>query len=262
MSSRDTSHLQPYLPPRDVSDSTRESPPPSIGPPLPLRQPVQSTHFTEAERRAQVPFLHHKVLGCDSSGLEYPIKDHDITLRIPAGAVPAGKKIHFEIAVAMFGPFKFPEDTQPISPILWLCILEDCKLGKPFQVIVPHFLTGLTKEGVEKHGIAFTKANHLKHTEEGGQMKYTFQPCDENPYLATYGGRSFGILSTHHCCFYCLQANQTSDLAMDAGYCLTRIEAFVSQQRSEVHFAAVYCLPTCLRVNTGPLCNKHTSRSH
>ena len=205
-------------------------------------------YFTEAEKRAHVPFHHHKLLECDCRGQEYTIKDHDITLRIPEGAIPVGKKIHFEIAVAMFGPFRFPENMQPISPILWLCLQEDSALTMPFQVIFPHFLSELTKEKAQYHQINFAKADHNKYFIEDGQMKYTFQPCDTKPYFASSGSRSFGVLLANHCCFYCLQANQTQELAMDAGYCLARIESFISQQRCEVYFSAVYCLPTCLRV--------------
>ena len=243
----------PPLPPlsqQRINELPNDSSSESLAPPLPPRWPILSPQsFAEAEKRAQVIFLHQKVLDCDTSGLVYFIKDHDITLRIPVGAVPSGKKIHFEIGVAMFGPFKFPEGTQPISPVLWLCLLEDCKFNKPFQVILPHFLTGLTKEGVDKHQVVLMKANHSDRLEEDSQMKYIFQTSDVTPNFTTHRGRSFGIISMDHCCFYCLQANQTSELAMDAGYCLTRIEAFISQQRSEVHFAAVYCLQTCLRVS-------------
>ena len=64
------------------------------------------------------------MLECDFNGREYTNVDHDFTLRIPKGAVAEGEKVHFEIAVAMCGPFNFPEGTKVISPILWLCLLE------------------------------------------------------------------------------------------------------------------------------------------
>ena len=216
----------------------------------------QSPHFTEAEKKAQVPFLHHSVLECGSSGREYTIEDHDITLRIPSGAIPTGEKVRFEIAVAMFGPFKFPRDTQPISPILWLCLLDDYVLSKPFQVILPHFLRALTKKGLKKHQIVFAKADHRDQTtyyvnfsESKDQIEYAFEPCESMPHFATHGKYSYGILMTNHCCFNCLLAKQTPELAMDAGYCLTRVEAFISQQRSEVYFVAGYFLKSCIKVS-------------
>ena len=209
----------------------------------------QTPYFSAAEKNAQVPFLDHRMLECDCNGREYTNVDHDITLRIPEGAVAEGEKIHVEIGVAMYGPFIFPENTQPISPILWLCILEeDVELKKPFQVVLPHYLTGLSKERVQYHQVCFAKASHNDYTFVDNQMTYKFLASDTEPLLASSGYRSYGVLVSKHCCFYCLLAKKTPQLATDAGYCLTRIESSVSPQRSEVYFCATFFLDTCLRV--------------
>ena len=209
----------------------------------------QSTYFHTAEETAHVPFLDHQILEVDCAGREYTNVDHDITLRIPEGAVAEGKKIHFEVGVAMYGPFIFPENTQPISPILWLCILEeDIELRKSFQVVVPHYLTGLSKERIQHHQVRFSKASHCNYTFVDNQMTYKFQYCDSKPHLASSGYRNYGVLLSKHCCFYCLQASVTPELAMDAGYCLVQIESSLSLQRNEVFFAGIYFLDTCLRV--------------
>ena len=177
--------------------------------------------------------------------------DHDFTLRIPEGAVAEGEKVHFEVGIAMYGPFIFPENTQPISPILWLCLLEeDVELKKPFQVILPHYLTGLSKERIEHHQVRFIKANHNDYTFKGDQMSYKFWSCDTKPLFASNGNKSYGILISKHCCFLCLEANVTPELAMDAGYTLVRIESPLSLGRNEVIFAATYFLDTCSRVHT------------
>ena len=213
---------------------------------LPPEPTNRSPHFTKAER-AGVPFLHHTILECDHHSQEYTIHDHDITLRIPEGAVPTGEKIQFEIAVAMYGPFKFEKDMQPISPIIWLCFDEGVTLNKPFHVILPHFLTGLTYEKAQYHQVVFAKASHSKYSIEDGQMKYSFQPCNAEPYFASCGGRNFGVLVTNHTCFYCLQARKTPELVTDAGYWLARIDCF-NERHMEVTFTAVYCIRTCLKV--------------
>ena len=208
-----------------------------------------------AGNKLQVPFLHRTTLECGHNGLEYTNKDHDITLKIPKGAVPVNERIHVEFAVAMYGPFRFPESTQPISPIVWVCFEENVILSNQFQLIIPHFLIGLTKEKVKFYQVKFAKANHRDCSIIDNEITYTFQPLDIlEPSLASSGNKSFAVLSTDHCCFYCLQAsNTTCELAMDAGYCLARIEAFIDQQKSEVYFLAVYCLPTCLRVRSTSL---------
>ena len=213
----------------------------------------RSEYYNEAERTAQVPFLDHQMLECDCSGREYTNNDHDITLRIPEGAVADGEKVHFEVGVAMYGPFIFPENTQPISPILWLCLLEEnAQLKKPFQIILPHYLTGLSKERlIQYHQVGFAKAGHNDYTFEGSQMTYKFQCCNTEPQdfhciSIANAYKSYGILASKHCCFYCLQADQSRDLAKDAGYSLARIESCFN---SQIHFAATYVLDTCLRVS-------------
>ena len=153
--------------------------------------------------------------------------------------------------MAMYGPFNFPKYTQPISPILWLCILEeDVELKKPFQITLPHFLTGLTEERLFYHEAGFAKASHNNFTfQNSGQMYYSFLPCHIKPQFTSSGCRDYGIVSLNHCCFYCILAKQTQELAMDAGYCLVRIEASLTPYRNEIIFSTIYFLDTCLKVS-------------
>ena len=176
---------------------------------------------------------------------------HDITLRIPEGALAKGEKVHFEIGVAMYGPFMFPENTKPISPILWLCKLEESvELKKPFQVVLPHYLTGIPKERVQYHQVGFAKVNHNDYSFIDNQMTFKFQKSEVEPIFASSGYRNYGVLVSKHCCFYCLQAKQTKELAKDAGYCLIRTESFLTPERNELYFSVTYFLETCLRVRS------------
>ena len=200
-----------------------------------------------------MPFLRHQVLECDCRGLQYTIENHDITLRIPEGAIPEGKQAHIEIDVAAYGPFIFPKNTQPISPIVWLCILEkDIQLQKPFQLILPYFLMQLTKENIQDHQIEFVKATDDYITDED-QLRYKFRSCDIEPLFASSGDRNYGVLESMHCCYHCLKAKTTQKIARDAGYCLTRIECSrpshePSLQINEIYFAVTYFLKTCIEV--------------
>lgn len=150
----------------------------------------------------------------------------------------------------MYGPFIFPENSQPISPIVWLCILEeDVELKRPFQVIFPHYLTGLTNEEVHQHHISFAKTSHNDYYWLDGQMCYTFQQCDIKPLLARSGHKSYGVLTSKHCCFLCLLGKMAPELAMNAGYVLVRFELAPSPQQYEIHFCACYFLNTCVQVS-------------
>ena len=217
-----------------------------------IQQVHQTTYFSTAEKTANVPFLDHGMLECDCAGREYTNINHDITLRIPEGAVAEGEKVHFEVGVTMYGPFIFPENTQPISPILWLCLLEeDAHLKEPFEVILPHYLTGLSEERIEHHQASFAKANHRDYSFEDDQMTYRFQHCVTEAQVlhASSGHKSYGVLVSKHCCFYCLLANKSVELAIDAGYCLVRIESSPSSLRNEVYFSTIYFLKTCIKVS-------------
>jgi hypothetical protein len=174
--------------------------------------------------------------------LVYTINEHDITIRFPFGAIDVGETLQFEVGVTMFGPFKFLDDIRPISPILWLCPLnESIRLRKPFQLILPYFRI-LPKDKNRDHEIVFAKSNHGDHEENC----YTFSVCDMKPIFASTGSKSYGILETNHCCFHCLEARITPQIARDAEYyVLVRLESFLKQ---EVQFCAIYPLNSCLKV--------------
>ena len=181
---------------------------------------------------------------CNCDGITYTIEDHDITLRIPEGAVEQGKVVHFDIGVAMYGPFIFPEDSQPISPIVWLCQLEeDVELKKPFELILPHYLIGLTVDQLHLHHVRFAKARHDRLTD------YKFKElCDIRPYFVTRESKSYGVLKSTHCCYLCIKAKKTPELLKDCTYCLARVKSLVANQVHSVYFIASYFLKTCIEV--------------
>ena len=95
--------------------------------------PVAVNFRSEAMKQGNVSFVDHNVLECDYNGIEYTNKKHNFSLRIPEGATSKGEKICFEIAIAMHGPFILPKNTHLVSPILWLCPLEEnVTFNKPF----------------------------------------------------------------------------------------------------------------------------------
>ena len=179
---------------------------------------------------------------CSHYGLEHTITGHNITLRIPEGAVGKEAKLSLEVGVLMFGPFVFPENTQPISPILWFCPAEiDYQLKKPFTITLPHCLSVQAVEKMDAAcNIQFSKAKH----DQDQATRYNFQVVDSRPLFASGGCRNFAVLQIQHFCFYCLTANITKDI--DIEYCLVQIERPM-QQRSEIHFLVIYLLDTCLK---------------
>ena len=183
--------------------------------------------------------LYHATLECSHNGLEHTIAGHNITLRIPKGAIDIGDKLFFDVGILMFGPFIFPENTRPISPILWLCPSEDYRMKKPFKIILPHFLSSRAVVKMNSNNIRFAKAKHNQ-----SQTKNEFQFVNSRPLFASSGSRNFAILQIQHFCYYCLIGNIVKD--GDIEYCLVQVERPI-QQRSEIHFLAIYLLDTCIK---------------
>lgn len=201
-----------------------------------------SIPFKLAKENALVPFLYHQIMKCDEGGLDVNIIDHDISLKIPYGAIAKGEQLIIEVGVTLYGPFNFSTKKRPVSPILWLCILEKVELQKPFVIILPHFIAS---EKYQQYDLAFAKADHSLCTEH---VSYTFKTCDSDVQFTSIKNRHYGILQTRHCCFYCLEANYTSDLVSNAEYCLARIKTKPSTD-IKVYFCVIYLLETCLRVS-------------
>ena len=191
--------------------------------------------------RAGVHFFYQRTLECDNAGLDHTIHGHNITIRIPEGAVPPGDKLLMKVGVTLFGPFTFPENFWPISPLLQLCPseIDHYEFKKPLTVILPHFLSEKTIEKLTPGEVCFTKANH-NYSEENG---YKFELIDTKPMFATSGSRNFGVLQIQHCCYLCLQKGKNLE---GAKYNLVKIERPL-QQRGEIHFLVTYFLDTCLQ---------------
>ena len=189
------------------------------------------------------------MLECDFSGREYTNVDHDITLRIPEGAVAEGEKVHFEIAVAMYGPFIFPEGTKVISPILWLCLLEEAAtLRKPVEIVLPHYLS--QTGDVDQYGIGFLKANHSDYEmNDSCQISYNFRPLVTDKMLVYRENQGYGIILTDHFCYVCLTAPDRPVITENTNYCLARVcTSNNSESLQQVIFCTLYHLPTCITV--------------
>lgn len=199
--------------------------------------------ISETVMKAQVSFLHcqQQLLECGWNGLEYTNEEHDITLRIPKGAVAKGMRVHIQFGVTMYGPFSFPENIQPISPILWLCLQEeDAKLKKPYQVVLPHYLSDKARE----YCTGFAKANHNK----SDQSSYDFLTLDVYVKLISKESQGYGLAEIDHFCYMCLIAEKKPKITTDINYCLATVECISQLSRQNVIFCVSYFLRTCVQV--------------
>ena len=73
----------------------------------------------------------------DHNGGILIIKEHDVTIIVPELAVSKGKKVEVKAAASLIGPYKLPDDCDPVSVFVW--VGADYLFKKPVQIRIPHF---------------------------------------------------------------------------------------------------------------------------
>ena len=191
---------------------------------------------------SKIPFLHHQLLECDYNGKEYAIDGHDIALRIPIGAVPKGERLHFEVGVAMYGPFNFPNHVRPVSPIFWLRFI-DKKVSLTVEIFLPHCFIGLTRDTKHDQEVSFVKAD-LKDINVN-ELRYNFHlHSDGANFLQS---KSYGILETNQSGLFCITYPKTSNHS-SINYYLARIDIPPVPPVHEFYFYILYNLSTHKKV--------------
>ena len=204
-----------------------------------------------------------KDLYFDSSGLEHRINEYDITVKIAEGSIPEGQTAHLKVGAALNGPFKSSSGKRPISPILWLCPEGELTLSKPIEIVLPHILTNVTTEDVQKFGIQVAKANHKDFvTSPDNHIHYIFNSfkVNEMRFESNTTG-NYVAMKVTHCCFLCLEAYRQEQMdptvaqamAKRMGYCMHCIECLKSPYPSSplketIFFCASFFLEKCIKV--------------
>ena len=209
--------------------------------------------FTSLIQLAKTEFPHDIIGGvecqeCGPQGSIIDLKEHGIRINIPCGAID--RKVEMEFAVCLTGPFKFPANKRPVSPILWICTREDImKFNKPIEVILPHIFPELSKQEIAELDLSFVKADHSKDYSiiDDGSKSYSFSEIERSDSHLQGG---YGILNLNHCCYLCIQGNDNNRAIVDkAQYCLSQFhDQFTYESRNVVIFCATYSLKTCLKV--------------
>ena len=185
-----------------------------------------------------------------SEGKTFTSLDHDITIKVPPGAVQNRDEVEIEVGVLLHGPFKFPDGIKPISPILWICTKSDSKFRKPVEITLPHVLSSLTEKESKIYGVGFLKADHRASIlKQGSSSKYfQFKSCGDTRAIFS---SNQGTINMDHFCFLCIGAQKSRQVYQRASYCLTRIDPKpwpAHNPETTIYFCISYFLPTCLKV--------------
>ena len=202
-----------------------------------------------------IPFCNPiEVFPCDRGAT---IEIDNVTIIVPPGAVPTGLTAHIEVGIALHGPFAFPKNYQPVSPVVWLCFQEDFELLLPLIIKLPHMVTDTSKVP-----LTFAKANHCEYGYAYAKEKrlYNFKRVvDGDSYftnLTQENQNGYGTLHVKHCCLYCIHAKITPALAKSSGYCLHTLIEEKTPSRCRIVHVCTYSLKQCFKVGVKfPLAN-------
>lgn len=196
---------------------------------------------------SHIPFLGPTTfIKCDSSGGVYHDPVHDFSVRIPETAVPEGASITIEIGVMLSGPFQFPTDLKPVSPIVWLCVRnqENFEFVKPVQIILPHYLHIASQDDLNRLQLTFLKAKHAV----SDNSLYQFTQAEGTATIEVQSTQ--GTLSTKHFCFLCIAAKLSPEDTDKVNYCLVQVQPCTLETSSwMVYFCVAYFLQTCIEVS-------------
>ena len=176
----------------------------------------------------------------DSTGYVYKNECHKFSIEFPQGAILKNDKVIVSIGIMLHGPFIFPSDMKPVSPIYWICCHPDVKLLKNIKFRLPHIMD---TEGREQAEIPIYFAKALHHKDTSGQHRkktYSLEIMDKATPLHDHQAE----FETDHFCFTCLM--EKKDKNSRHVYCCI---PFVDDRKSIIHLIVTYLLDTCIEVN-------------
>ena len=181
-----------------------------------------------------------------------------ISIHVPDGAVPVRRRMHLEIGSAMHGNFSFPENMQPVSPILWMCPQEDIALQKPFKITLPHAVK--YEEGTSE--LVFLKACHEQLPGTASVECKTFEFEQMTDYKRIEFNERNGSAFTQWFCCLCIAENVSKPVPKK--YFLFRTQPpSCNASRFAVDYCITYDLPTCIRVSSArSISSREAVREH
>ena len=183
------------------------------------------------------------VITLTSEEMTFKNDREDISIHIPQGTLPVGSRMHVEVGSAMYGPFSFPPNMRPVSPILWICPQEDSGLCKPLKITLPH-----TVKYEDDTDLTFMKANHNNFSvADNGYKMFKFEEMTQ--YEIIEFDEKCGSVYTTKFCSICIARNITKPTIYR--YWLSCIKRYKTKLLTsfELEYCAAYSLGTCMEVS-------------
>ena len=184
---------------------------------------------------------------CTSDGRSYYDEYNDFRLEIPEGAIPEGERVIIDIAVALYGPFQYPECLRPVSPVFWVCVRgrETFRFLKPVKSTIEHCLRLGTDTDTHSLGLTFLKGDHSESTNQ----KYLLQRLQGDEKCEFIANDNHAVLHTNHFCYQCIASKVTKEFIYSANFAFlvfTPIEMVYSKP-VPIYFFAIFLLEACVK---------------
>ena len=183
------------------------------------------------------------VIKCDKRGGRYHNQNHNFSLTILPQSIQEDIDIVIEFAVALVGPYRFPEALTPVSPILWVRMRKDNgteKLRKPLEIMIPHAVN------CSQH----TKLLRLLCSQSIG-VSYNFDKAHKMSKIQSGSGILHTKLSKHQYLF-CVAAKHSPEVVSRTQYSVVKVAPkpeLITDNSWKLYFFVTYSLPTYIEVS-------------
>ena len=204
---------------------------------------VTQSHFPASNFPQYIHFVSQpQVLKCVSAGGTHQDKLHGISLTVPPQAVRDGNEMEIEYAVAAVGPFTYPNNLTPVSPILWIRVKGQEKLRKPIRISIPH-------------AVYVTQQNRsrLLHVlcAQDGEDSYCFARAHKVSTIQSECALLSTKLSKSQY-FFCVAGVRCREVVSRTQYYLVKVAPIPTKNSFtyswKLHFFVTYALPACIEV--------------
>ena len=218
--------------------------------------PQQQLHLLSMRKAlCGVPFVKRGCFYCDEKGRTMMVGDISVT--IPQGALPSGVSAVAEMGVALYGPFKFHSNQQPVSPILWFCFQEEVDLLLPVEFKLAHTMADISRVQLNLIKAGHKYCDCTDTTSCSCEPVFSFESLSDeelvdkrfpNPTFSAEESCGYAYFSTKYFGFFCLEARISKELALEKGYCLHILIEKINSSTYRILHVCTYFLKTCFYV--------------
>ena len=202
---------------------------------------IEAERFTYSSNPAlyNMQFITTERIQCGTDGGIFQHK-YGIGIYIPPGAVSGASHLSLEFGVAVTGPFTYPQNIMPVSPVLWVRIkFENGQhdLKKPIEISIPHAVSGNVGSGLLHFFCFKKKANQV-----------SFQGMHKRAIITPNKGVLLTKLSKQQY-FLCIGSRLCEEVIAKTQYCILKVAPKCTIDSVwKVHFFVTYAMSACTEV--------------